>query len=175
MGMGRAPGQRRWQRFEHPAPNSLWQMDFKGPVKTLGQLAHPLMMLDDHSRFNLCLRALANQRGITVQPVLVEIFRRYGLPTTLLVDNGSPWGDSAEQPYTALTAWLIRSIRVLSSPASAARSARVIRAATPPIKTATGSSIPSTAASSSPDSVSANNGQSLLGVRPTFQSVIDGE
>ncbi len=102
MGAGSAPGQRRWQRFEHPAPNSLWQMDFKGPVKTTVQPAHPLTMLDDHSRFNLCLRALANQQGATVQPVLVEVFRRYGLPTTLLVDNGSPWGDSAEQPYTTL-------------------------------------------------------------------------
>lgn len=108
IGAGSAPGQRRWQRFEHPAPNSLWQMDFKGPVKTAGQPAHPLTMLDDHSRFNLCLRALANQQGATVQPVLVEVFRRYGLPSTLLVDNGSPWGDSGEQPYTTLTVWLIR-------------------------------------------------------------------
>ncbi|SDI35058.1 Transposase, partial [Bradyrhizobium sp. Rc2d] len=39
-------------RFEMPAPNLLWQMDFKGWVR-LGNDAqcHPLTVVDDHSRY----------------------------------------------------------------------------------------------------------------------------
>ena len=101
------PGQRAWQRFEHPVPNALWQMDFKAPVRTLQGLAHPLAMLDDHSRFCLCLRALANQQEAGVKQALVDTFRCYGLPDALLVDNGGPWGDDAEHRHTALTVWLM--------------------------------------------------------------------
>ena len=38
------------QRFEHAAPNDLWQMDFKGHFPmTRGGRCHPLTVLDDHS------------------------------------------------------------------------------------------------------------------------------
>ena len=40
-----------WQRFEHDAPNRLWQMDFKGHFPTQSIRCHPLTVLDDHSRF----------------------------------------------------------------------------------------------------------------------------
>ena len=40
---------RKVQRFEHPAPNDLWQMDFKGHFPLLGGgRCHPLTVLDDH-------------------------------------------------------------------------------------------------------------------------------
>jgi len=104
-------------RFEHAYPNSLWQMDFKGYFRLgLGAQCHPLTVLDDHSRFNLGLRACANQQSLTVQQELVALFRRYGLPDSIGVDNGSPWGDSADNPYTGLVLWLIRQqIRVWHS------------------------------------------------------------
>lgn len=101
-------GRQAWVRFEHPAPNSLWQMDFKGPVRTLAGRCHPLGILDDHSRFNLCLRALPNEQTAEVQAALTATFRRYGLPDTLLADNGSPWGCDWVHPYTPLTVWLLR-------------------------------------------------------------------
>src|SRR5262245_8163421 len=72
-----------WQRFEREVPNSLWQMDFKGPLATLGGPAHALTVLDDHSRFNLCLKALPNQKGESVQQALTETFRLYGLPNSM--------------------------------------------------------------------------------------------
>ena len=97
-----------WQRFEHPAPNDLWQMDFKGPLATRAAPCHALTILDDHSRFNVCLHALPSQQREPVQATLVQIFRQYGLPNRLLTDNGSPWGHTGEQPYTALTVWLLR-------------------------------------------------------------------
>lgn len=101
-------GQQAWQRFEHPVPNSLWQMDFKGRVVTLEGPGHPLTILDDHSRFNLCLKVLPDQATPGVQAALTTTFRRYGLPDCLLVDNGSPWGSDAEHPWTPLTVWIVR-------------------------------------------------------------------
>src|SRR3990172_10967914 len=101
-------GRKDWQRFEHPASNCLWQMDFKGPVTTLTGRCHPLTVLDDHSRFNLCLAAKPDQKTQTVKTALTDTFRRYGLPDTILVDNGSPWGSDAEHPYTPLGLWIMR-------------------------------------------------------------------
>lgn len=97
-----------WQRFEHSTPNALWQMDFKGPF-ALGQgRCHPLTVLDDHSRFSLCLKACANEQRQTVQHHLTHTFRRYGLPQRMVMDNGPPWGDDIDTPLTGLTVWLIR-------------------------------------------------------------------
>jgi transposase InsO family protein len=100
--------QRDWQRFEAPAPNALWQMDFKGDFPVGERRCYPLTVLDDHSRFNLCLQACPNQQGVTVQERLTGVFQRYGLPERLLVDNGPPWGSTEAHPHTWLTAWFIR-------------------------------------------------------------------
>jgi transposase InsO family protein len=98
------------QRFEHAAPNELWQMDFKGhfPLSRGGR-CHPLTLLDDHSRFALCLQALGNEQAEAVRPALTAVFRRYGLPRRILADNGTPWGGCDPQHrWTALSAWLVR-------------------------------------------------------------------
>lgn len=97
-----------WRRFEHVQPNALWQMDFKGHFAVGIQRCHPLTLLDDHSRYNLCLQGCADEQGATVQTHLSRSFRRYGLPLALLVDNGPPWGDAAQSPYTPLVAWLMQ-------------------------------------------------------------------
>lgn len=99
---------RAFVRFEHAAPNELWQMDFKGHFATAGGRCHPLTMLDDHSRFALTVSACADERRATVAAVLTDVFRRYGLPDRMLMDNGSPWGADDDAPWTKLTAWLLR-------------------------------------------------------------------
>jgi len=81
---------RAWQRFEHPEPNQLWQMDFKGHFAVTEGRCHPLTVLDDHSRFSLGLEACGDQRAKTVGERLTNIFRRYGLPERMVMDNGSP-------------------------------------------------------------------------------------
>lgn len=96
-------------RFERPAPNDLWQMDFKGWVTlTGGQRCHPLTIVDDHSRFVPCLKACADQQGETVRGHLESSFRRYGLPEAIFVDNGSPWGDASGERWTWLGVWLLK-------------------------------------------------------------------
>jgi len=107
---------RPWQRFEYPVPNALWQMDFKGPIKTLEGWSHPLTVLDDHSRFNMCLKALPNEKGENVRTQLTATFRRYGIPDAILADNGGPWGKTVDQPLTELSVWLMKvGIRVTHS------------------------------------------------------------
>jgi transposase InsO family protein len=95
-------------RFEHPNPNDLWQMDFKGHFATTQNRCHPLTLLDDHSRFSLLIQACENERGDTVKEALINVFKEYGLPARMTMDNGSPWGYSGKQEHTTLTAWLIR-------------------------------------------------------------------
>ena len=94
-------------RFERCAPNELWQMDFKGHVAMASGRLHPLTVLDDHSRFSLVLAACTDERTQTVKHRLVEAFRRYGVPRTIITDNGSPWGNGPGSPFTPLGVWLI--------------------------------------------------------------------
>ena len=100
-------------RFEHPRPNDLWQMDFKGHVPLRQGRLHPLTVLDDHSRFAVVLAACADEQTETVKSCLIKAFERYGLPWRITADNGSPWGNGPRDPYTPLGVWLIeRDIRL---------------------------------------------------------------
>lgn len=102
------------QRFEHESPNSLWQMDFKGDFKMKNsKRCYPLTLADDHSRYNLCLHAMFNQQYIPVKEQLINVFQLYGLPQTILCDNGSPWGLAGndrpnEARMTRLEIWLLK-------------------------------------------------------------------
>lgn len=103
-----------YQRFERTQPNELWQMDFKGHFALADGRCHPLTVLDDHSRYSLTIGACGNERETSVRGQLVPIFRCYGLPLGMLMDNGAPWGDAGYQPHTVFTAWLMRlGVRVI--------------------------------------------------------------
>ena len=107
-----------WERFEHDAPNSLWQIDFKGYFETGGGKCHPLTLLDDHSRFSLALQACARPDTPGVRAHLTQVFERYGLPLRINADNGGPWGSPRQAGHTLseLAIWLIRlGIRVSHS------------------------------------------------------------
>jgi len=99
-----------WIRFVHPQPNDLWQMDFKGDFAVGRGRCYPLTVLDDHSRFAVGLVACRNQRTETTRAALISIFRRYGLPWRLAMDNGMPWAayHHGRTCYTDFSVWLIR-------------------------------------------------------------------
>ena len=99
-----------WQRFEHPEPNALWQIDFKGYFETAAGKCHPLTVLDDHSRFNLALQACARPDTPSVRAHLTAVFERYGLPLRINADNGGPWGTPSQAGHglSELSVWLIR-------------------------------------------------------------------
>ena len=96
------------QRFERAAPNEMWQADFKGYFKLdNGIQCHPLNILDDCSRFNLCTEALTNETFGAVKPVMERLFKKYGLPKVFLCDNGNPWGTPQSMGYTQFEVWLM--------------------------------------------------------------------
>jgi transposase InsO family protein len=97
-----------YQRFERAQPNELWQMDFKGDFEIGRGRCHPLTILDDHSRYALGVEACNTQQDRPTRQRLLAVFRHYGLPETMLMDNGSPWGDSGGGRFTSFSVWLMR-------------------------------------------------------------------
>lgn len=99
-----------YQRFVKAYPNQMWQMDFKGYFQMgKGGYCHPLTTLDDHSRYLVGLRACVDERMLTVKEQLINIFRTYGLPESILTDNGSPWASPYSQcRHTELSVWLMQ-------------------------------------------------------------------
>lgn len=102
-------GDRASLRFEATAPNDLWQMDFKGHSRLGdGTRLHPLTVIDDHSRFSPCLKALGSETGEEVKAALVQVFEVHGLPLRLFTDNGNPWGGSQGNAWTKFRVWLLK-------------------------------------------------------------------
>lgn len=100
-----------WHRFEHEAPNDLWQIDFKGYFETDdGARCDAMTLLDDHSRFNLAIHACKQANTEHVRSALIKAFEHYGLPKRINADNGSPWGTPCriEHGLSQLSIWLIR-------------------------------------------------------------------
>jgi transposase InsO family protein len=98
-----------YKRFEREQPNELWQADFKGHFQMLNGLrCHPLTVIDDCSRFALCVDAKDNERYEGVVESFNRMFAQYGLPSALLCDNGNPWGTSQTTGYTRFEVWLMK-------------------------------------------------------------------
>lgn len=98
----------RYKRFARENPNELWQMDFKGDfLLANAERCYPLTVLDDCSRYSLCLKALPSQRWDGVKQVLTGLFEQYGLPWAMLSDNGPPWGNGQSGGMTKFDVWLM--------------------------------------------------------------------
>lgn len=99
-----------YMRFEKAEPNEMWQADFKGHFAMAnGQRCHPLNILDDHSRYNLCCEPLRTETYKEIRPILIRVFEEYGLPLVFLCDNGNPWGTPQSTGYTHFEVWLMES------------------------------------------------------------------
>jgi transposase InsO family protein len=75
------------QRFERTQPNELWQTDHKGPIEVERQKLLPLTVIDDHSRYAMSFRPLADRTMASAFSVLWEIFGEVGMPAEILCDN----------------------------------------------------------------------------------------
>ena len=103
-----SPKHTAFKRFEKDSPNELWQMDFKGHfAMDNGERCHPLTILDDHSRFSLCVQAKENEQYEGVRNSLIQVFQEFGMPRAILCDNGRPWGDSSNG-YTPFEIWMMQ-------------------------------------------------------------------
>lgn len=96
------------RRFERAEANDMWQGDFLGHfAMENGERCHPLNILDDHSRYNLCSEPLRGETFEEVQPVMIRLFETYGKPKVFLCDNGNPWGTVQSTGYTRFEVWLM--------------------------------------------------------------------
>ena len=95
-------------RFEKDYPNEMWQMDFKGDFLMQDKRrCHPLSIIDDCSRFCICSDAKTNQQFPGVKESLINAFLEFGMPFSILCDNGNPWGSSQSTSITKFEVWMM--------------------------------------------------------------------
>ena len=99
-----------WRGVHAPkACNQVWTIDFKGWFRTGdGQRCEPLTVRDLFSRYVLAVVLLPNQSDAAVRRAMVQIFRRYGLPKVIRVDNGAPFGGKGALGLSRLSVWWLR-------------------------------------------------------------------
>ncbi len=89
-------------------PNAIWTIDSKGPFRTRdGRWCYPLTVVDAASRFLLACVAHRTPATSAARAVLHHCFHHYGIPTTILSDNGPPFGaPRAPRGFSRLSLWL---------------------------------------------------------------------
>lgn len=93
-------------RFEKERCNEMWQTDFKGEFRTSdGSYCFPLDIIDDHSRFLIKIKALPRTANCVI-PCFKAAFEEYGLPCSVLSDNGAQFA-GFRQGYTQFEKWLM--------------------------------------------------------------------
>lgn len=93
-------------RFEKEHCNVMWQTDFKGEFKMDdNNYCYPLTILDDHSRFSLKIAPRLSTANVVI-PVFLEVFREYGMPESILSDNGAQFA-GFKKGYTQFERWLM--------------------------------------------------------------------
>lgn len=75
-------------RFEAAQPNSMWQMDGFQVSLADGRVVVILQIIDDCSRLDLALRAVASENSQDVWAAFVHASQLHGLPAQFLTDNG---------------------------------------------------------------------------------------
>jgi putative transposase len=88
--------------------NEVWTVDFKGWWRDGARRCEPLSVRDEHSRYVLELRDLADARSQTVRENFERLFQRHGLPQAIRSDNGSPFASvQALLGLSRLSAWWV--------------------------------------------------------------------
>jgi transposase InsO family protein len=96
------------EHFEKSYPNEMWQADFKGHFAMAnGVRCHPLNIIDDYSRMNICCEPLLSETFAEIKPCMERIFQEYGMPFSFLCDNGNPWGTQQSTGFTSFEVWLM--------------------------------------------------------------------
>lgn len=93
-------------RFEKKGCNEMWQTDFKGEFRMADtKYCYPLTILDDHSRFSLEIVPRLNTANVVI-PAFMEVFRKYGMPDSILSDNGAQFA-GFRKGFTQFEKWLM--------------------------------------------------------------------
>jgi transposase-like protein len=78
-----------WRRFAAEQPNERWQADVTHWQLADGSEVEILNLLDDHSRLALACRPRRTITGHDVQATFQNAFVRWGIPASVLTDNGA--------------------------------------------------------------------------------------
>ncbi|MFE9069215.1 IS481 family transposase [Streptomyces violaceusniger] len=90
---------RRWQR---DAPMQLWQLDLMGGVfLASGRECKLVTGIDDHSRFIVIAKVVAEPSGRAVCTAFAEAMTTYGVPSEVLTDNGKQFTGRYTKPFPA--------------------------------------------------------------------------
>jgi len=98
------PRERARRKWQHPAgaqvvagrSNEVWSTDFKGQFRTGDRrLCYPLTVADGYSRYLLGLKGQSSVAGELTWPEFERVFREYGLPDRMRMDNGVPFASQA--------------------------------------------------------------------------------
>jgi transposase InsO family protein len=74
----------------------VWSTDFKGQFRTGDhRLCYPLTVVDGYSRYVLSIKAQSSVAGEISWSEFERLFREYGLPDRLRMDNGVPFASTA--------------------------------------------------------------------------------
>ena len=93
-------------RFEKESCNQMWQVDFKGEFRMEnGHYCYPLDIIDDHSRYAIKIIPHLSTANVVI-PAFAEAFREFGLPDSILSDNGAQFA-GFRKGYTQFERWLM--------------------------------------------------------------------
>lgn len=88
------------------SPNDVWAIDFKGWWVSDGERCEPFTVRDLASRKVLAATLVRKKDTETIQSILTELFKTYGLPRVIRSDNGTPFcSTSSVLGLTRLSAW----------------------------------------------------------------------
>ena len=109
---------RKRRRMRHPsapphvdarAPNDAWTMDYKGWFRVSdGTRCDPLTIHDAFSPASLVCRAMVAPKTDDVKKQLEDAFRRFGLPSAISSDNGTPFASAGIGGLSRLEDWMLR-------------------------------------------------------------------
>ena len=95
-----------FMRFEKNRCNDMWQTDFKGEFRMKdNNYCYPLTILDDHSRFSIKIAPRLGTASVVI-PAFLEAFREFGMPDSILSDNGAQFA-GFKKGYTQFEKWLM--------------------------------------------------------------------
>ena len=91
------------------APNTVWSADYKGQFYMRnGRVCYPLTISDNHSRYLLKCKGLPGPRYQPTRKEFESVFREYGLPDAIRVDNGTPFASKGVGGLSRLSVWWIQ-------------------------------------------------------------------
>ena len=95
--------------FDPKECNEVWSADYKGKFLMGNKIyCHPLTIADSKSRFLFTAKGHYKENFKSAKAEFTKVFRKYGLPTQIHTDNGSPFGSvQAIQRFTKLSYWFI--------------------------------------------------------------------